>query len=55
MFQPGPKLTRQRKILKRAIGLQAVENYEGIIQSEIMKLQEIFSGFSGDLYPLVAQ
>jgi cytochrome P450 len=54
-FQPGFKLTQQRKILRKAIGPQAVASYEEAIQSEIMTLLDNFSGFSGDPYLSLAR
>jgi hypothetical protein len=53
--QPGPDHTEQRKIIKKAIGLQVVSDYDHIIYKEAGRLLERLSNFGGDPHPLLAQ
>jgi cytochrome P450 len=46
--QPGPDLTGQRKIIRKAIGRQILPRWNDIIQKEVIELIESLSGFSGD-------
>jgi cytochrome P450 len=55
MLQPGNDLTNQKKILRRVIGPQAVGEYDGFIQSEVAKLLEDLSEFTGDPYSLLSR
>jgi hypothetical protein len=51
LAQPGYRLNEQRKVLQKAIGPQAVSEYDGFIQDENSSLIEELSGFSGDPLP----
>jgi hypothetical protein len=46
--QPGPNLTGQRKVIRKAIGHQILPKWDAFIQKEAQRLIEVFSGFSGD-------
>ncbi|PVF92921.1 cytochrome P450 [Serendipita vermifera] len=50
---PDHGFTEQRKVLRKAIGAQSLQDYDGLILAESAKLVEAFSGFSGDPSPVV--
>jgi hypothetical protein len=50
---PDQGFTEQRKVFRKAIGSQSVQDYEGFIQVQAGKLVEALSGLSGDPYHVV--
>jgi cytochrome P450 len=51
LLQPGPTLTEQRKVLRKAIGPQTAQEYDWMIQRESKQLIQSLSGFIGDPLP----
>jgi cytochrome P450 len=47
-LQPHQGFVEQRKVMKKAMGPQAAQSYDGIIEAEAARLVEAFSGYSGD-------
>lgn len=55
LTQPGYGFTEQRKVLRKAMGSQAAQGYDGLIQVESTKLIEALSGFSGEPFSAVSK
>jgi cytochrome P450 len=47
-LQPNQGFSEQRKVMKKVMGPQAAQSYDGIIEAEAVRLVEAFSGYSGD-------
>jgi hypothetical protein len=46
--QPDKGFNEQRKVLRKAVGSQALTNYDSLVVGEAKKLLDGLSGFSGD-------
>ncbi|CAG8652712.1 10799_t:CDS:2, partial [Acaulospora colombiana] len=53
--RPYRTMTNQRKVLRKAMGSQAAQEYDCLIQAECARLVEDFSGFSGEPFSVVSK
>jgi cytochrome P450 len=49
MRQPGKDFNEQRKVFRRAVGPQAVSQYDALMEHEAARLVSSLSGYAGDV------